>query len=288
MNFIKKHSFLFVVIIIIICIYSFHLYKDNRNIKRAQTHNINNLYKSDDRIYKNYLDKNEKKMYDLMLDNILRRKRNIIIRFADFDCSDYKECGELVKTSNDAIHVDHPELMSYAFYMWKYHNGVFKLSFYFGYPFDFMDIIGVARINSIVNEIVKETENMSDINKIIYVYEWMSKNNKYDKQFTYASDNQSIYSVFIYKSAVCAGFAKASQIILSRMGIESYVVSGYSTGPHMWNIVKYNDKYYYFDSTVGISLNDTGHHYGLSQDFLNSYSMDHSEWYPKVETTNMY
>ena len=85
--------------------------------------------------------------------------------------------------------------------------------------------------------------------KIKYVYNWMGNNTSYDKTFTWSSKNQSVYSVFMSKEAVCAGFAKASQIIFQNIGIESYGVAGQTGGPHMWNIIEYDGKYYFFDST---------------------------------------
>ena len=131
---------------------------------------------------------------------------------------------------------------------------------------------------------------MDDQEKILYVYNWIGDHNTYDKVFTYMSKNQSIYNVFVKKKAVCAGFAKASQVIFSRIGIESYIASGESTDYHMWNIVKYQDHYYYFDSTFAVSRqkDSNGYYDGLKQEILNSYVLHRSDWYPPAETTNMF
>ena len=58
----------------------------------------------------------------------------------------------------------------------------------------------------------------------------------------------------------------------------------------MWNIVKYEDKYYYFDSTIAVGYKKTSPHYyeGLQQETMNSYHPFYPEWYPKVEETNMF
>ena len=50
------------------------------------------------------------------------------------------------------------------------------------------------------------------------------------------------------------------------------IITGYSTGNHMWNVIKYNGKYYYYD--------------GLKQDKMNYYTIDYANWYPKIETEN--
>ena len=149
--------------------------------------------------------------------------------------------------------------------------------------------IGEMKIQRIIDNIKTETKGMSDIDKIHYVYEWIGENNDYDKTFTYMSKNQSIYNVFMKKNAVCAGFAKASQVIFQNIGINSYTITGNSTGPHMWNVVELDGKYYFYDSTVATSARtkETSWYYdGLKQDFMSSYTVDHAEWYPKIEKTN--
>ena len=113
----------------------------------------------------------------------------------------------------------------------------------------------------------------------------------YDKAFMFDSKNQSVYNVFVKGNAVCAGFAKASQLIFSQIGIKSYIVQGVSTGEHMWNIVEYKDKYYYFDSTASVSIDESYeeyHYWGLDQSYLNSYNAHHDDWYPTIQATNMF
>ena len=67
--------------------------------------------------------------------------------------------------------------------------------------------------------------------------------------------------------------------------------TGYSTGPHMWNIIGYQDHYYYFDATVAASIQDSSYdqyYDGLRQEYMNFYTADYPEWYPEVEKTNMF
>ena len=130
---------------------------------------------------------------------------------------------------------------------------------------------------------------MSDLEKIKYVYEWIGDNAYYDKLLTGSSKNQSIYNVFIKGNAVCAGFAKTSQVIFQNIGIESMIITGYSTGSHMWNIVKYNGKFYYYDSTYAASIRDKKHknyYDGLKQEKMNFYTVDYENWYPRIEKEN--
>lgn len=86
--------------------------------------------------------------------------------------------------------------------------------------------------------------------KIRYVYETIILQTDYAIE---APDNQNIYSVLVGKTSVCQGYAKATQYLLNRLGIESSVVFGHvSNGEyHSWNIVKCNGKYYHMDTTWG-------------------------------------
>ncbi len=59
-------------------------------------------------------------------------------------------------------------------------------------------------------------------------------------------DIRSIYGVFVNRKAVCAGYAKAVEYLLHKLGIEcGYVRSD----THAWNIVKLEGEYYYLDTT---------------------------------------
>lgn len=70
-------------------------------------------------------------------------------------------------------------------------------------------------------------------------------------------DIRSIYGVFVDKKAVCAGYAKAYQFLLNRMGIECTYVAGkcHEGGLHAWNLIKLEGDYYYVDVTWGDGSN---------------------------------
>lgn len=293
MNFIKKHKIL-TGILILFSIYVYANYTRvvdyEKNLDTSDKHYINELYKSDDRIYNTKLTENVQKMYDLILTKSKNHVSLVNIDLEEFGCSSYSVCGNYITLATHALFVDHPELMNFAGYTWVYKDNKLTLSIKFSYLLPFKDMIGVLRIEKIISDIKEETKEMTEKEKIIYVYDWMGKHNYYDKMFMYTSKNQSIYNVFVKGNAVCAGFAKASHLIFSQIGIESYIVQGTSTGEHMWNIVKYDGKYYYFDSTASVSIDESSnyHYYGLQQTNLNFYVMRHPTWYPKVETENMF
>ena len=89
----------------------------------------------------------------------------------------------------------------------------------------------------------------SDYEKVTYIYEYIIKNTEYNLK---AEESQNICSVFIQRSSVCMGYAKAMQYLLHNIGIPCIVVSGTADGvSHAWNLVQMDGDYYYVDATWG-------------------------------------
>ena len=86
--------------------------------------------------------------------------------------------------------------------------------------------------------------------KIKYIYTYLIDNVDYDLD---APDNQNIYSIFVNRQSVCAGYSKATQYLLEQLGVFCTYVTGKTTegGNHAWNLVKCNGDYYYVDTTWG-------------------------------------
>lgn len=61
--------------------------------------------------------------------------------------------------------------------------------------------------------------------------------------------NQSAYSALVNGKTVCAGYARAFQYILQKLGIPCYYCTGYAGESHAWNIVCLDDGYYNVDTT---------------------------------------
>lgn len=105
-----------------------------------------------------------------------------------------------------------------------------------------------AVVEQVVNNVPAE---YTEYETIKYIYEYLINNVQYVEE---APDNQNIYSALVGKETVCAGYAKANQYLLNRLGIYCTYVIGTAAQEeefesHAWNIVRCNDAYYYVDIT---------------------------------------
>lgn len=108
-----------------------------------------------------------------------------------------------------------------------------------------------AEIDAAAEECVSGTDaGASEYDRIKYVFEYIVNTVDYDEN---APDNQNIYSALVGKSSVCAGYSRAAQYLLGKLGIEAVYVVGSveGQGAHAWNIVNCDGKYYQMDVTFG-------------------------------------
>ena len=150
---------------------------------------------------------------------------------------------------------DHPELFYVDGYSYtKYMRGERLLAIEFSGSYNTDQETASARREEILaaaEEILAGAAALaSDYEKVKYVYETLIRNTDYDLD---APDNQNIYSVFVHHLSVCQGYAKATQYLLNRLGMECTLVLGtVETGEgHAWNLVKVDGEYYYVDTTWG-------------------------------------
>lgn len=292
MRYFKRHKFIS-LILIALSVYLYINYtriiEENPNIDKDSPAYINDIYMSDERIYNNYLSETEKIAYDELKDMFKKRQLKRELDINKYGGKSSKDISTDIMNAGRALLIDHPEMLQLSSYGYRYDDTMIQAKIEFAINNPIMESLNTLRIRRIIDNIKRATKDMSDREKIKYVYEWIGDNNTYDELFTYTSKNQSIYNVFIKGNAVCAGFAKASQVIFQNIGIESMTITGESTGPHMWNIIKLDGKYYYYDSTYAASIKekDNKNYYGgLKQEEMNSYIPDKPHWYPTIEKEN--
>lgn len=288
---IYDHWKLFLLLVIIIAGFIFVQKSINVNplVNKDSVQYVNSIYMSDGKIYDKLNDK-EKDMYLLIFSKIKNHKRVIKEPLANYGCLDYSECISNIRTATDAIMIDHPELLSYGGWNAQYKDNILTFRIENSFKLPFMNSIGEVIINKKIDDIQEQTKNMTDREKIKFVYDWIGNNTTYDTIFTNDSKNQTIYNVFINKNAVCAGFAKTAQVIFQAIGIESYIVIGVTSGPHMWNIVKVDNEYYYFDSTWAACIKEEHPEYynGLLTSTFSTYQVGFPYWDFKMSTKELF
>ncbi|MCD7819614.1 MAG: hypothetical protein LUH07_11275 [Lachnospiraceae bacterium] len=77
----------------------------------------------------------------------------------------------------------------------------------------------------------------TDYEKIKYVYEYIINTTEYNADCV---DSQNVQSALLYHSSVCAGYSRAFQYILHRMGLFCTYITGTTVdgGEHGWNMVR--------------------------------------------------
>ncbi|MBQ6323726.1 MAG: transglutaminase domain-containing protein [Bacilli bacterium] len=278
----KGRIFLYFFLVLVITLFNFYFRPVESNPKLTDDYRnsnsfVNNLYVSDEIFKKALLKTEDYYFYESVLKGISEGKDSITIK-----CDESDNCSSLLQPTVEAIMLDHPELLNFQVMAtgtqkdgYFIYNNISTLG-----PIQYK--LGTLRIERIINNIRKDTKNMSDQEKIIYVYNYVASHD-YDYAFTFTGSNQSAYSFFTKKSSVCAGFAKSSQLIFQNIGISSYLVTGYD---HMWNYVEYEGKYYVFDATVGASHYDKSisrYYDGLGETTVGEIVGNYSELYPKIE-----
>ena len=115
-------------------------------------------------------------------------------------------------------------------------------------------------IDDVIGEFIPQGyRTMSDYELTLRIYENIIKLVDYDS-LELSSENvespdkpddiRSVYGALVNRKAVCAGYSKATQYLLNKLGLECLYVT---SATHAWNIVKLEGDYYHLDTTWGDS-----------------------------------
>lgn len=122
----------------------------------------------------------------------------------------------------------------------------------------------VQLVDSIVSQAVKDFSG-TDYDKMLAAYDYLRDKADYAENVN-ESMAHTAYGVFINKSAVCEGYAKAYKLMLDAMGITNEIVFN---DVHAWNVVQYEGQWYVVDVTNG-DVNSCYAYFMLGQDVLYS------------------
>ena len=115
-------------------------------------------------------------------------------------------------------------------------------------------------VNDKIDEIITEVNKLdSDYEKELYIHDYIIENTEYDIS-TLEKMGDTVHSVLVSGKSICEGYARTVQILLDKLGIENYLVTGDTESdgeilPHMWNIVNIDGDNYHLDVTWD-DLND--------------------------------
>ena len=142
----------------------------------------------------------------------------------------------------------------------------------------------IQQVEKAAKAIIQDMPTDSDLRKIHHLHDYLTTHIDYVSD----EDDQTIYGALVEGKAVCAGYARAYQYLLTLAGVRCWYVAGTSISPstmnkvaHAWNLVYLNGKCYYTDVTWD-DQNESFHaYYMLSKaEMGESHFPDHPEELP--------
>lgn len=191
--------------------------------------------------YYNMLDDNSKALYRQIYANANALNKS----FRPIVQTNMKELRNVI----ESVTYDHPELFwldttFYTEYDWDGTAVKLELSFY-----DSLGDITPARnaFEANADKLIEGARGLSsDYEKEKYVHDILA-----DKlNYKHNPLDQSAYSAIVGDNTVCAGYAKAFQYLMQKLGIPTYLCVGAGAFQlHGWNVTRINGNYYNVDCT---------------------------------------
>lgn len=164
----------------------------------------------------------------------------------------------------DLVLCEHPEIF------WTKGDCSFSSSgrLTFKYPYSYDEVKQKnALIEKKANEAIKEINpSGSDFDKALAIFDYITKHTSYATEEAKHLDDHfsvsTIEGVFLNKRAVCSGYAKAYQYLLSLAGLDAITVPGVAQTPtgknnHAWTAQVVDGEIYFSDATWGDSYEKT-------------------------------
>lgn len=90
------------------------------------------------------------------------------------------------------------------------------------------------------------TPSMSEYDIVKLFHDELIRYTAYDLNSGYG---ETIYGALVEGKASCQGYSKAFAYLCDGYGIPNIIITGDFSGPHMWNMVRLGDSWYYMDIT---------------------------------------
>ncbi len=168
---------------------------------------------------------------------------------------------DLCDTMN-AVFNDHPELFwlntSYK-YGYNSANEVVQVQLSYGISSSELEEAQSAFDSAVSTIVSGASAYSSEIEKELYIHDAICDLCTYNSN---ADLNQSAYSALVNGETVCAGYARAFQVVCQNAGLTCYYVTGTASGgDHAWNIISIDGDFYNVDVTWDDSISES---YGSS------------------------
>lgn len=201
--------------------------------------------------YYDRLQGTEKELYCILYNNIMQKNQS-------FKLPEYTDYDVVLRIFTYVIN-DHPDIFWISGYELTLDKNIMTL--------EAIETLKNNSLEQLINhcdqyreetdKLVQKASGEYEISKVLY--EYLIDNCTYGK----TENDQNILSVVIERESLCAGLSKTYQYLLQSYGIESVVITGMTNEnvPHMWNLVKIDDKYYYTDVTYGNTESEEAYNY---------------------------
>ena len=155
----------------------------------------------------------------------------------------------------DALICDHPEMINITSYYYYDHGRSVTIKPIYLTNSEFDLNLKERKVRRKISKIKSAVSGKSLYEKEKYIYEFLGESGAYGQ--TMSNSDQSAYSaLFLTSNTVCAGYAKAAQLLMANCGITSWININSN---HLWNTVELDGEYYYFDATLS-SLHVNANH----------------------------
>lgn len=156
----------------------------------------------------------------------------------------------------EALFYDYAEYFWYTgayTYSYRTYDNYCELTFTPEYFWDVQTCRSYASyVHQTTDAIIAPLQGKSDYEKVRYIYEYLIDNTAYDPAYM----GKTLFELLSEGRAVCAAYARATQYMLTKLGMEVIYVVGDAGTPgdlesHAWNIINVGGDYYQYDATWG-------------------------------------
>ena len=124
----------------------------------------------------------------------------------------------------------------------------------FAVTYDEVALAYIPAVEQRAEQLTEGLEKKSDYEKSVALHDRLCDAVVYE----FSDHNQTVIGSLVLGASVCAGYARAYQMLLQELGVPCFYVTGYSRDQsHAWNLVQLDGEWYYTDVTWD-DQNDNG------------------------------